>query len=66
MWEEGEERRNKRKEERKRDLKEEWNWKVVQKSSFRIFEVANLGGRLAFANDVLCGGSEQPQFRYLH
>lgn len=30
MWEEGEERRNKREKERKGDQKEEWNWKVVQ------------------------------------
>lgn len=56
MWEEGEERRNKREKERKG----EWNWKVVQRSSFRILEVANLAGRLAFANSMT--GSKELQF----
>lgn len=40
--------------ERKRDRKEEWNWKLVPKSNFRFSEAANVGGRTAFAKDALC------------
>ena len=43
-----------REEKRNGDRKEEWNWKLVQKSNFRIFKVANLGWSPVFASDVLC------------
>lgn len=52
MWEEREERRKEGK--RKGDGKEGWNWKLIQKSNFRILEAASLGRRTALAKDVLC------------
>lgn len=42
--------RGRKKKQEGKERKGEWNWEVVQKSSFRILEVASLAGRLAFAN----------------